>query len=232
MRNAGGGVRKAALQGDRFWRHAKVVGEEQSEVGAHRTAGENQCVFLRTVAGEQWIREGRKNGIPTLARVLADAEEWRLEEYEQTKREMEQAGTEGGEYAAEVRSAAHDVLKGGHDRDYRGFALFYENLFGKNDIAVRVFDLRSRGEGGYILTVNLFTGRNANDDTPMIDLMASRHHMRWLKLCDDTLLSDRKTWRIDFRDRFREFVVEGWAEKLSRDKKEEGRLITLNPCRF
>ena len=36
----------------------------------------NQCVILHVVDGAQWIREGRKNGVPTPTRVLADAEEW------------------------------------------------------------------------------------------------------------------------------------------------------------
>ena len=28
----------------------------------------NQCVFTHAVSGTQWHREGRKNGVPTLAR--------------------------------------------------------------------------------------------------------------------------------------------------------------------
>lgn len=37
----------------------------------------NRCVLLHAVAGAQWRREGRKNGIPTLSRALAEAEVWR-----------------------------------------------------------------------------------------------------------------------------------------------------------
>ena len=57
----------------------------------------NQCVMLHLVAGAQWIREGRKNGAPDLARVLAETEE----------------------YAAEVLSVSHDAAKCNHDRDDR-----------------------------------------------------------------------------------------------------------------
>ena len=76
-------------------------------------------MLLHAVSGTQRNREGRKTGIPTLARVLAESEEWRLEEYKRAKEAMTSVGTGGGEYAAELRSASRDVLKGGRDRDYR-----------------------------------------------------------------------------------------------------------------
>ena len=189
-------------------------------------------MLLHAVAGAQWNREGRKNGIPTLARVLAEAEEWMLEEYKREKEAMTAVGTGGGEYAAELRSASHDVLKSGRDRDYRGFALFYQNLFVKNDISIRSFGPRSRDGGGYILTANLFASADSAEATPMIDLLASRHQMRWLKLCEDTLSSDRQTRRRDFQDRFRQFTVSVWEEKLKSGRVDGKRIMTLNPCRF
>lgn len=51
----------------------------------------NQCVLIHAVAGTQRHREGRKNGVPTLARVLMGAEEWRKEEYAQAKQAMERS---------------------------------------------------------------------------------------------------------------------------------------------
>ena len=88
----------------------------------------NQCVLLHLVAGAQWVRDGEKNSIPTLARVIAEAEEWRRTEHRQAKSALSGIGDCCGEYAAEIRSAAHDAIKGGHGRDYRSCALFFKEL--------------------------------------------------------------------------------------------------------
>ena len=45
----------------------------------------NRCVLLHLVAGTQWGREGKKNGAPTLAKVMAETEEWRREEFLKAK---------------------------------------------------------------------------------------------------------------------------------------------------
>ena len=84
----------------------------------------NLCVLLHTVSGAQWDREGDRNGFPTLARVLADEEEWLREEYTQAKKDPQAVGKRTDLYAMDVASVAHDAVNGGHDRDYRGFSLF------------------------------------------------------------------------------------------------------------
>ena len=192
----------------------------------------NQCVLLHTVAGTQRLKEGKKNGIPVLARVLAEAEEWRKGEYVQAKEALKMVGDLKGEHAAEIRSASHDVIQNGHDRGYRSFVLFYKELMERNDISVRVFDLRSRDGGGYILTVNLFKTSGADDDTPMIDLVTYHHHVRWLKMCEDTLLADRKSRKVDFGEHYRGYIVTGCKVKIEaiQDDKSD-RIATLNPCR-
>ena len=193
----------------------------------------DQCVLLRVVAGAQRIREARKNDIPILARVLAEVEEWRKEEYRQAREALIAVEHAEGEFAAEIRRAAHDVIQSGHGRDYRGFALFCKELFQKNGISVRVFDLRNRDGGGYIMTVNLFTCADADDENPATDLLAYRHHMRWLKLCEDALMSDRRTWKEDFLEHVREYAVNGRQEKVDGGHNEQNdRIVTLNPCRF
>ena len=88
------------------------------------------------MAGAQWAREGRKNGIPTLARIMAEAEEWRKEEFGEAQKAL---GTSEGRddlFALELRNVAHDAVKDGHDRDYRGFALFFKHLFKRNNIYI------------------------------------------------------------------------------------------------
>ena len=148
----------------------------------------NRCVLLHTVAGTQWAREGEKNGVPTLARVIAEAEEWRKEEYDEAHRALDASEERKDWYALEVRNVAHDAAKSGHGRDYRGFVLFFKNLFRRNNISVRVFDIRDRLEGWYVLTVNLFAEPGMDESNVMlIDLLAFKHHMRWLKLREDNL---------------------------------------------
>ena len=55
--------------------------------------------------------------------------------------------------------------------------------------------------------------------------------MRWLKLCEYTLTTDRTTWKEDFCGHFREYVVTGWkttVDAINDDRID--RIATLNPC--
>ena len=110
-------------------------------------------------------------------------------------------------------------------------------MLGSN-ISIRVFDLRNRDEGGYVLTVNLFKCDEDEENTSMVDLLAYRHHMRWLKMCDDALTTDRKSWKVDFAAHLKMYSMTGWSDKVAecwaqeKDGENEHRIITLNPCRF
>ena len=64
---------------------ARLSGRSGIRLGNIDVQERGRCVFFHTVAGEQWAREGTRNGVPTLARVLGKAEEWRREEYTQEK---------------------------------------------------------------------------------------------------------------------------------------------------
>ena len=67
-----------------------------------------------------------------------------------------------------------------------------------------------------MLTVNLFIGTHtAEEKTARIDLIAYKHHMRRLEICEDNLMADVRDWGKDFRDRLRLFRVEGWKTKLA-----------------
>ena len=142
-------------------------------------------------------------------------------------------GERRGEYAAAIRSMSHDSLNGGHGRDYRGFVPFYDELFRRNNVTARAFDLRDRECGRYILTVNRFARQKGGESPMMIDFPASRHHMRWLKMRNDNLAGDVKARGGDFRDHLREFAVVGWRNKLSEDHGDSGeRIVTLNKYRL
>ena len=68
---------------------------------------------------------------------------------------MEFVKPDSPHFADEIRSLAHDAVIPGHDRDYRSLVVFFGNVVTRK-IAVRVFDLRHREEGGYTLTANWF----------------------------------------------------------------------------
>ena len=81
------------------------------------------------------------------------------EEHQQAKEAMDALGGRRDEYAAEIRIVSRDALKSGHGRDYRGFAIFYQELFRRDNITVRAFYLRSRDGDRYILTSNRILGQ-------------------------------------------------------------------------
>ena len=134
----------------------------------------------------------------------------------------------------EVRSTAHDAVKCGRDRDYRRFALFFQGLFRRNGISVRLFDLRQREEGGYVPTVNLLMCTELPaEQTMMVDLIAFKRHMRWLKLCEDNLESDVRDWEENFKEHLSQFRAEGWEVKLANQVDSDQSSITLlNGWRF
>ena len=120
----------------------------------------------------------------------------------QAKDAQENAKERLGEYAAEIRGMAHGVPTGGRDRDYSGYVLFYEELIERSNIAIRVFDFRGREGGGYILEANVFR-REENTKEALADLLAFRHHMRWVKLRTGNLKRDVLSWGSDFNENLR-----------------------------
>ena len=201
------------------------------ELGNPDARERNQCVLLHVVDGTQWESEGGGDGIPFLQKVLAEAEEWRKEEFGQAKESIGDVEGRTDEFAVELRSVAHDASSNGHDRDYRSFVLFPKALMGRNQINIRVFDLRDRPGGGYVLTANTLSCDEGND-SELIDLLAYRHHMRWLKMCGNNLNSDVREWKKHFEGHVRSFVVTGWAEKTLDRQNSTHREPELISCRF
>ena len=151
----------------------------------------------------------------------------------QAKDPPNSVGDEEGAFASEIRSETHDATQGGHDRDYRGFVIFHRDLFARDKLTIRASDLRSREGGEYVLTAHHFACAEADGETPMVDLLAYRLLTRWLKLCEDTLSSDKKSRKTDFREQFREVKVIGRDEKIGLERGDGAqRITTLNPCRF
>lgn len=138
---------------------------------------------------------------------MLEAEEWRIEEIKQAKLALECCHTRGDFVAHEIRSLAHDVVSAGHDRDYRSIAVFFRYLLTMHQFNVRVFDLRTRNAGGYELRVSFFQTPGGGD-WPIVDLLAFRHHMRWLKLCPDILSTAKRDWESFPRAHLQVFSVE------------------------
>ena len=155
-------------------------------------------------------------------------------EFLQARAATTQLAGRSGPFAAEILSVAHDAVSVGHGRDYRGFLLFFLELFRRNRIAVRVFDLRRRDGGGYVLTVSLFCCDNRDLGNAMVvDLVAYKHHMGRLKICEDNLASDVRDRQEDFGEHIRRFRVVGWEAKAELEPPVwDDRILVLNPCRF
>ena len=67
----------------------------------------------------------------------------------------------------------------------------------------------------------------------VVDLLAYRHHMSWLKMRADTSAGGQESRKEDFREHLHCLDVTGWGVKISGEKgMEVGRMPTLNSCRF
>ena len=172
----------------------------------------NQCVLLHLVAGLQWVRMQRQQGIPEKRKVLLEVEEWRMEEIVQAKEALKWCDVREDPISKELGRLAHDVVNVGHDRDYRGIAVFFHEILRIHKANVRVFDLRVREAGGYELRISYFQ-TPGGEEWPMVDLLASQHHMRWLKPCVGILASVKRDWKCIFKAHLQVFAVEGWKTK-------------------
>ena len=73
------------------------------------TSDPNHCVLLHLVAGAQWARCKRKQGIPEIRKVLLEAGEWRRGEIKQARLSIEWRANRSGPMARGLRSLARDV---------------------------------------------------------------------------------------------------------------------------
>ena len=190
----------------------------------------NQCVLLHLVAGVMWNRGGRKLGIPELSKILLETEEWRMAEVLQATHALQHCEGIDNVFAQELLSLSHDVLSTGHDRDYRSISVFLNEHLGEEDVGVRIFDIRPRAEGGYVLLINVFPD-STEPSKNFVDLVAFKHHMRWLKPCLGAFSSASRDWELHFKDHIRRFHLGGWKGKLSHVKGDEESL-GVNPCLF
>ena len=69
-------------------------------------------------------------------------------------------------------------------------------------------DLRHRKERGYTLAINLAL-RDSHTDCAFVDLVAYKHHMRWMKPCGDTSPSDMREWKVWCEDNICVFDIDG-----------------------
>ena len=77
-----------------------------------------------------------------------------------------------------------------------------------------IFDIRHRNEVGYVMAINLFA-KDPVSCCNFVDLAAYKHHMRWLKPCEDTFPASTREWRTWFKDHISMFHLDGWREKMS-----------------
>ena len=201
--------------------------QKESENSENREP--NQCVLLHLVAGTRWVRTKRQKGATVMKKVLFRAEERRRGGISQAHQALERCV--GREYHAgkELRSLSHDVLNNGHGPGYRGISLFSHSLLAAREINVRVFDLRVREEGGYELrAIYLQTPEGAQ--WPVVDFLALKHYMRWMKQCPDILASAKRACEMLHKPHLKVLTVNGWKDKCRLPSGEVG-MGGLQQCR-
>ena len=89
-----------------------------------------------------------------------------------------------------------------------------------------IFDIRPRAEGGYVLVINVFSD-STEPSKNFVDLVAFKHHMRWLKPCLDTFSSASRDWELRFKDHktFSFRWMEGKTIPTSKETKSRSELI-------
>ena len=79
--------------------------------------------------------------------------------------------------------------------------------------------------------VNWFTHPNVSECSDnIIDLVAYRNHMRWLKTCSDNLPADMRDWKTSFAPHLSHYIIEGWQPKLG-NQERNADLSMIMPCR-
>ena len=83
------------------------------------------------------------------------------------------------------------------------------------------------------MTANLSICPDVDGATATIDIIAYRHHTRWLELCEDNPVEDVREWKNDFKGHVKETLVTDWEAKMDGDSgSDENSIIALNSCRF
>ena len=101
-------------------------------------------------------------------------------------------------------------------------------------IAVRVFDLRHRGEGGYTLMANWPTHPLVMEQScNIIDLVAYCNHMRWMKLSTENFETDLREWKETLAAHLSAPQVIGWKEKMEgpQGESEERKVTPRRNCK-
>ena len=109
----------------------------------------NQCVVLHLVAGAQWDRTKRQQGIPEMQNVLLEVEEWGFAEIRQARLAVDWRVNSSNPMAQELQSLVRAAINSGHDVDCRRIPVFLNELPAAREINVRVFDLRTMGDVCY-----------------------------------------------------------------------------------
>ena len=65
----------------------------------------------------------------------------------------------------------------------------------------------------------------------LVDLLAFKHHMGWLKPCADILSEVKLDWGSIFKSHLQVFAVDGWGAQFFREA-EESDSSKLHQCRF
>ena len=95
-------------------RVSKKICRDAQNIDNHES---NQCVLFHLVAGPQWVRTKKQQGIPDLPKVMLAVDEWRSDEIAQANMVMEWCSDRDDHVSHELRSLGHGVISACRDRD-------------------------------------------------------------------------------------------------------------------
>ena len=174
----------------------------------------NQCAILAMAAGIEWSLQGRPHRAPSLTRIQFAAMEIRGEEIAMVKKLTDPM-------PRLLKSAIHDVVTLGHDRDIRIFNWFLIPVVrGYVQCEIRVVEI-SRNQR--MSVVHVFPCADSTSE-PLF-FVAFRGHLRWMM---PTMYSRPKEWKL-WRKAFHHIIDQSPEDGFS--FKERYVEITAPPYR-
>ena len=171
--------------------HRKLVSPDRAE--------RNQCTLSSVAAGA--ITSSQKGQIPpSRRRVLQEASELRLAEWQTASPFTESVGAAKTFREKTMLSLCHDIAHPNHDRDYRSLSIFLAPGLRKTSLALRIFGILPAGSGDAIPQIDILGSLGEGRTNGFADLLSTGGHMSWLQFANETLPRDSANWLGNLSD--------------------------------
>ena len=145
----------------------------------------NRCALIASAAGIA-APSHRPPKIPANSPLIQLALELRLAEWRAANPFPTSSGVSKSYNEKAIVSLRRDIVRAGHDRDYRSLSLFLGQFFGQNRLALRVFGVSHSGSGDAALHINVIGDLDKGRENGLIDVQATNGHTCWLQSSNET----------------------------------------------